>query len=72
MEGLIYLYKTIAKNRIRRALHKPVTYVYLIGGILYILMMINVLVQWAGNQQVNTPEGLVTVLSLLVLFLMPT
>lgn len=72
MEGLIYLYKTRAKNCIRRALHKPVTYVYLIGGILYILMMINVLVQWAGNQQVNTPEGLVTVLSLLVLFLMPS
>ena len=36
MGGLRYLYLTSMKNRIKRALHKPVTYVYLLIGIFYI------------------------------------
>lgn len=72
MQGLIYLYKTAAKNRILKALRRPVTYVYLVGGIAYITMIASFLVQWAGRIGADTPEGLVTGLSLLVLFLMPS
>ncbi len=41
MESLIYLYVRSFKNRLIKALHKPVTYIYLILGIAYACLVIS-------------------------------
>lgn len=71
MDAIIYLYKTNLKNRMIRALKKPVTYIYLVFAVLYAGMLLygwDTLIQGIG---VNSPEGLAMALTLLMLFILP-
>lgn len=71
MDGLIYLFKTTFKNRVLRAFRKPVTYIYLIIGILYCVFMFKTIGISIESIQFNNPEGLVLGLSFFTLFFMP-
>ena len=71
MGGLRYLYLTSMKNRIKQALHKPVTYIYLVIGIFYFIWLGSafgpLLKQWG----LDTPKGLVFILSFICCFFTP-
>ncbi len=71
MGGLRYLYLTSMKNRIKRALHKPVTYVYLLIGIFYIGFLASALGPMLTQWGMDTPKGLVFILSFVCCFFTP-
>lgn len=72
MSALIYLWKTTMKNRIIKALHKPVTYIYLIVGIAYVALMVGSLGTMVLGMGWDQPMYLVYALSLLVFLSIPT
>jgi len=72
MSGLIYIYKRTFINRLKKALRKPVTYVYLAFGIIYLLMMFSGFGTMFSAWNLASPQGLVTILSVSVLFFLPT
>jgi len=71
MSGLLYIYKSTIKNLIKKALRKPVTYIYITLMIFYI----GVLFSGAGSLlemfNINTNDGLVSVLSFFVFWMVP-
>lgn len=71
MGGLRYLYLTSMKNRIKRALHKPVTYVYLVIGIAYLAFLCSGLGPLITQWGLDTPKGLVFILSFVCCFFTP-
>lgn len=55
MKALVYRYVTSLKNQIRKALRKPVTYIYIIGVVGYFLMFVYGMKSILGIQ-VNRPD----------------
>lgn len=72
MRSFVYLYKTTLKNRILKALHKPVTYVFLIGILFYAWMMLDVFGGLFTDIHMDSPEGLASILTVFVLFMLPS
>lgn len=71
MQALRYLYGRIWRNRVRRALRKPVTYVYLAFLLLYLFMIpysLKMLVEQFGG---DSPEGMAAVLTIVAFWLIP-
>lgn len=71
MEAIAYLYKKSFKNRVKKALHKPVTVIYSLLVIAYLVWMYFVFQDMFNDLKMNTPEGLVVILTAMVLFMMP-
>lgn len=72
MKGLIYLYQRTITNRIKKSLKRPKTYVALIFIILYALMILWSFGMMIKDAKIATPENLVTILSCIVLFIIPS
>lgn len=72
MDSLLYLYKTSFKNRVKKALHKPVTYVYIIGIIAYLIMMGISFGTMFKDVYVDSPVGLASILTAFVFFTVPS
>ncbi len=71
MGAVGYLYGKILKNRVKKALHKPVTYVYLVFILFYVItvpLSLTMLVQEFGG---DSPEGMAAVLTLVAFWLIP-
>ena len=71
MGAMEYLYGRILKNRIKIALRKPVTYVYMVFVLFYFTIVpfsLKMLVQEFG---VDSPEGMAAVLTLVAFWLIP-
>lgn len=71
MRSFLYLYKTILKNRIKKALKKPVTYIFLIFIIAYLVLVIGSLGSLVTTFYVDSAENLAIILSILTFFLLP-
>ncbi|MCU6736946.1 putative ABC exporter domain-containing protein [Diplocloster agilis] len=72
MKSLIYLWKRTMVNRIRKALSKPVTYIYIILGIAYVAMILTGIGSLVMANNWNTPIYLVYALSALVFLSIPS
>lgn len=72
MKALIYLYRTSFINRVKKALHKPVTYIYLVLGILYVVMMAFSFSTAFETWNLASPEGLVAILSGMTCVFLPS
>lgn len=71
MKACFYLYLCSFRNRLKKALHKPVTYVYLVIVLLYVLMIpysFNVLLQ---NLELNNPQGMTAVFTVFAFWVIP-
>lgn len=72
MSAYLYLYSHILKNRIKKALKKPVTYIFLIFILLYLLMIAFGFGVMIEEFHIDNTESLAVVLSVLVFFLIPS
>ncbi len=66
-----YLYRRIFKNRVRMALRKPVTYVYVVIILFYICVLPFSLRMAAQTYSVDSPSGMAAVLTLLAFWTIP-
>ena len=71
MEAIAYLYKKSFVNRVKKALHKPITVIYSLLMVAYFVWMYFVFRGMFTDINMNTPEGLVVILTGMVLFMMP-
>lgn len=71
MGALLYLYKTSFKNRMMKALHKPITYFYIIGAIVYGGIIIVAFTSSFGMWEIDSPEGLAAILTVFAFMLIP-
>ncbi|MCM1025586.1 MAG: putative ABC exporter domain-containing protein [Roseburia sp.] len=71
MGAIGYLYVRTLKNRIRTAVHKPITYFYLVIILFYMLALPFSLRIWTGEFGIDTPEGLTGVLTVIAFWLIP-
>lgn len=71
MSAFLYLFKTTLKNRIKKALKKPVTYLYTVFIVAYAVFILATLGSMAGDFGVATPEGLAGVFTAFAFFFIP-
>ena len=71
MKSFVYLYKTILKNRIKKALKKPVTYIFVAFALLYVISIGSSLGTLVTEFHLDSPEKLAALLSILVFFILP-
>ena len=71
MGAVGYLYGRILKNRIKTALHKPVTYVYLVFILFYFTVVPLSRVMLVEEFGGDSPEGMAAVLTLMAFWLIP-
>ncbi|MCM1188165.1 MAG: putative ABC exporter domain-containing protein [bacterium] len=71
MGAIGYLYRRTLINRIKKALHKPVTYFYIVIILFYMLALPFSLRLWVEQYALNTPEGMAGVLTVLSFWLVP-
>lgn len=71
MGAIGYLYRRTLANRVKKALHKPVTYVYIILIIFYLSAVPFSLRLIAEEWGINSPDGMVLVLTFLALWIVP-
>jgi len=71
-----FLYKKILKNRVKKALHKPVTYVYLVIAVLYFVMIFGsfklTFEAMFAERGIDSASALTVVLTVLTFFLVPS
>lgn len=71
MNGLVYVTLTSAKNIFLRAIKKPITYLYVVLALLYLILVIpsiGIVIEDAG---INTDIGFATILSGITFMLLP-
>lgn len=71
MRGLIYLYKRTIINNIKRALKRPVTYVWLVFAVGYLLLMGIGFGTMIEEGNFGTPENIVAILSIIIFAMIP-
>ena len=71
MSSLAYLYRTSMKNKIKKALKRPATYIAAVFILFYIVMIYVSMGSMVKDFGVDNPKGLATILSLLVFYLIP-
>lgn len=69
--SMIYLYTKILKNRIKKALKKPTTYIAVVIGIGYLILMLWSFGMMAHDLGIDSPENFAMVLSILVFMIIP-
>lgn len=72
MGGLSYLFITTTKNKIIKSLKKPVTYLWVVFAIAYVVIIVASLGTLINKSNVGNPEGFVLIASFGVLFFLPT
>ena len=72
MQGLIYLYQRTTVNRIKKAVKKPTTYVGLVFVVFYVVMIFWSFQMIINDAKIATPENMVTVLSCIILLILPS
>lgn len=72
MSSFIYLYRRILVNRIKKALKRPVTYIFFAFIIFYVVMIAGSFGTLIEEFHIGTPERLAVVLSVLIFFLLPS
>lgn len=71
MKGFIYLYQRTIINRVKHAAKRPATYIMLIFIGVYLVMMYEGFRMMITEGNMGTPETLVTILSGIILMLIP-
>lgn len=71
MEAIKYLYKTSFKNQLKKSVRKPVTVIYCILTIAYFVWMYFIFRDMVSDIKIDSPEGLVTIFSVMALFFLP-
>lgn len=71
MEAIKYLYKTSFMNQLKKSIRKPFTVIYCILVIAYFVWMYIVFKGMVSDMKIDSPEGLVMVLSVMALFFLP-
>lgn len=71
MGAIGYLYGRTLKNKIKKALRKPITYIYIIIFLFYLLFLPYSIRLWAEKLDINTPEGLAGVMTVFSFWLIP-
>lgn len=71
MEGFLYLYKTTIKNRIIKALKRPISYAFLLLFGWYGFSMVFGIGQLVKVFQMDKPEGFAAMLTLIMFYLIP-
>lgn len=71
MGAVFYLYKRVFVNRMKRALHKPVTYFYIAFILLYAFMIPYSLRILLKDYRMDSPEGMAALLTVIAFFMIP-
>lgn len=71
MNALIYLYKRTFLNKMKKALHKPVTYVYVAIIVLYVFLLPTSFRIMFESWKMDSPEGLTIVLTIFAFWIVP-
>lgn len=71
MKGFIYLYQRTIINRVKHAAKHPATYIMLVFIVGYLVLMYEGLQVMIAESNMGTPESLVTILSGIILMLIP-
>ncbi len=71
MKGFIYLYQRTIINRVKHAAKRPATYIMLVFIVGYLALMYEGLQVMIAENNMGTPESLVTILSGIILMLIP-
>lgn len=71
MSAILYLYRHIFRNRLRKAIRKPVTYVYLAFIILYLFMIPYSFKTMFSEFHMDNPEGMAAVLTAFAFWVIP-
>lgn len=71
MGAVGYLYRRTLANRVKKALHKPVTYVYIVFVLFYLSVVPVSLRVMAEQMGIDSPDGMVLVLTFLALWIVP-
>lgn len=71
MKGLIYLYERTVINSIKRALKRPVTYIWLVFAVFYLAMMVFGFSTMIQEANFGTPENIVAILSIIIFAMIP-
>lgn len=71
MGTIFYLYKHTLKNRIRIALHKPVTYFYIVLFVVYFVMILFSLKVMLEAYEVASPSGMAAVMTAFSFWMIP-
>lgn len=71
MGAIGYLYRRVLANRIRKALHRPVTYIYIVIILFYLAVMPFSLSVMAEEYAVNTPGGMAGIMTLFAFWIIP-
>ena len=71
MNSFLYLYKTTTKNKLKKAMRRPVSYLYLLLIIGYVVLIFGTFGGMAKDLGVNTPDGLAALLTVFAFFIIP-
>lgn len=71
MKSFVYLYQRTIINRIKKALKRPVTYFVILFVLLYVVMISFSFTMMIQEGKFNSPENLVTILSMVTFWLIP-
>ena len=71
MNSFVYLYKRTIINRIKKALRKPITYIYIVFIVAYAFFAFAGMSTGVKGVNIDSPENMAIVLSLIVFFMIP-
>lgn len=71
MNSLAFIYKKSFKNKLKKAVRRPVTYIAGVFIIAYIVMMAAMFIDMAREFAVDSPKRVATILSLLMFYIVP-
>lgn len=71
MGAVGYLYRRTLANRVKKALHKPVTYVYIVIILFYLCIMPFSLRVMAEEFRISSPDGMAAVLTIFAFWMVP-
>lgn len=72
MNNYLYLFQRVLKNRLKYALKKPTTYLYILFLLGYIYILLSGAGAYVGMLSLNSRQGFIIVLTFLMLFSMPS
>ncbi len=71
MSAIIYLYRRTLRNRLQKAMRKPVTYVYLVFIVLYLFLIPFSFRTMFSEFKMDSPEGLAAVFTAFAFWVIP-
>lgn len=71
MGSFAYLFKRTMVNRIKKALKKPLTYVFIIFILIYVVSLIGTVGMWVDEFKIDTSENFAIIMSIVVIYLLP-